>query len=844
MQDRRITMSHPYNGHHHGDITHPQIDPDYIANEADDQVPVLSTIGRGPKGTGVYAEVTDDDTDAFSFRIASSETDETVLQSPNLAAGTVSVRRPEHVPVPGEVTYADFTVSRDGVTHTYSVPLPPGVEGSRNYTTKTVKAKKAGNLYGFGINELAFAGDPDWISKPKPRVNDILFFVSTTDSTGTIYFSVGNIVAVENNEISVACSIYIPVSVTHIDPDTLNWVVGDTDTGVKAVVRIAEPTSVTLNADEEPSVRDTSSDRYNVQLEFSLPRAVTFTGVGTNVIDANEEPFAIDTGNPPNDVALEFHLPRAVTFSEPTVTPLVAGATPTVVDTDDSPNNVALNFSIPRGDKGEPGVSVHIKEGIYREPGSERELPDLPNLEDTEEGAAYIVDDDEKDGQIDLYYHAPAAIDWLIINNWGGIPGFTFTPSVDEAGNLTWSNDGELPNPPSVNIKGGKGDPGDPGISPELPTDLVLEAPEDGKIYGRSDGDWSEIESGGGSGQDTTVYTTTGTGSAYIVDIPGFDNIDEEAALGKEYLIRFHTTNAQYATLNVSGTGAKDLLNRSAAAAGSSNGSVQYGSIKESYERIPQGIMGDDVVYKIRCHYSSELNPRRWLITDLIDTKLAALTVSFAVMQGNIDSYTNTAWSLYGVPFDWYSLRVTSSSLGNSLTQFLSQFAYTKSEAIQRIRQFGGIIPLHINGVPDDIWIPSDWIWPVAERPHFAKLTLPPRPYSTDIHDLSCAVLETVSGTGSPMIGIAQAVTEDSFGPFSWEKLIDYGEPVQPFSVFEQTDIAPNQAPQNDTVTLEDGTEYSVLEQTKITPTQQNDIVTLNSGTGYSIGDDYEFTTD
>lgn len=42
-----------------------------------------------------------------------------------------------------------------------------------------------------------------------------------------------------------------------------------------------------------------------------------------------------------------------------------------------------------------------------------------------------------------------------------GDNGTTFTPSVDTNGNLSWSNDGGLPNPPTVNIKGQKGDTGD-----------------------------------------------------------------------------------------------------------------------------------------------------------------------------------------------------------------------------------------------------------------------------------------------------------------------------------------------------------------------------------------------
>lgn len=41
-----------------------------------------------------------------------------------------------------------------------------------------------------------------------------------------------------------------------------------------------------------------------------------------------------------------------------------------------------------------------------------------------------------------------------------GPTGTTFTPAVNSQGIISWSNDGNKPNPPSVSIKGPKGDPG------------------------------------------------------------------------------------------------------------------------------------------------------------------------------------------------------------------------------------------------------------------------------------------------------------------------------------------------------------------------------------------------
>lgn len=50
-----------------------------------------------------------------------------------------------------------------------------------------------------------------------------------------------------------------------------------------------------------------------------------------------------------------------------------------------------------------------------------------------------------------------------LIKGVDGEDGATFIPSVDSAGNLSWSNNRGLANPPTVNIKGPKGDAGSGG---------------------------------------------------------------------------------------------------------------------------------------------------------------------------------------------------------------------------------------------------------------------------------------------------------------------------------------------------------------------------------------------
>lgn len=49
-----------------------------------------------------------------------------------------------------------------------------------------------------------------------------------------------------------------------------------------------------------------------------------------------------------------------------------------------------------------------------------------------------------------------------VFHGVNGTNGVSFVPTIDEEFNLSWSNNQGLENPPTVNIKGLKGDPGDP----------------------------------------------------------------------------------------------------------------------------------------------------------------------------------------------------------------------------------------------------------------------------------------------------------------------------------------------------------------------------------------------
>lgn len=79
-----------------------------------------------------------------------------------------------------------------------------------------------------------------------------------------------------------------------------------------------------------------------------------------------------------------------------------------------------------------------------------------------------------EDGAFRLKFYGPTG--WAdAASGIKGDNGTTFTPSVDNDGNISWTNNGGLPNPPTKNIKGSDG---------AYPTAIVLTIDDAGKVTG------------------------------------------------------------------------------------------------------------------------------------------------------------------------------------------------------------------------------------------------------------------------------------------------------------------------------------------------------------------------
>ena len=270
--------NYPYIDHHDNDDHYfhqdaKYIEPDYYANDANRNVPIMSTIGRGPEGDGIEAEIIASSPDTFIYRLFNNVTGETVFQSPNLSGGTITVSQTDANPEDGEFNHAVFTVSHGGVKKSYDVTIPPGSAGARIYTIEGIVLRTKQDQYQWSVGSLMFDNHKTWPSKPKPRPYDIVMFSCHDDAKA--YLAVGVVRAVENNQVVVTVQTYVELITPHIG-DNGNWFVGEFDTGVKAQgaagkeAKMRMGTVETVNPNIPASAEVTLIDEEDNLYELSL----------------------------------------------------------------------------------------------------------------------------------------------------------------------------------------------------------------------------------------------------------------------------------------------------------------------------------------------------------------------------------------------------------------------------------------------------------------------------------------------------------------------------------------------------------------------------------------------
>ena len=371
------------------------IEPDYIANDCDDQLPLISTVGRGPRGAGLTIGNLVNKDGEFSFGIYSDLTGEQIMQTPNLSAGTIAVTAKPVDPVAGKTVAMDVSVKQGSTVSHYTVPIPAGATGSRIFMvssdleelpkTQAYPTKK--QVYRVQISDLMVYGynSSQWDNMPVPRVNDVCVF----KASGKLGF--GTIEAVEGGQVIFTSQVLFDVLQRLTVGENGHWYINGVDTGTVARGPKGD------KGDPGEDGRDGAPGPQGKPGEKGDPG------------EDGEKGDQGDPGLPANMVV------RSVTETEqPTVT---------VQRTDVETNTFSVDFGLPRG---ADGKSIDIQGGVYK-------ISELPDFDETPVNRAFIVNDYEEneDYRYDLYIRGIEPViaeeggPWTVVEDWQGMPGFS-----------------------------------------------------------------------------------------------------------------------------------------------------------------------------------------------------------------------------------------------------------------------------------------------------------------------------------------------------------------------------------------------------------------------------------
>ena len=165
---------HDWEGHpfmHNRGEARPYVEPDIYASAHDAAIPIISTIGRGPKGKGVYAK---QDPETGVIKIYEDENDEVIATIKIPTSPTITVTEPVNV-YPGQSNVITFIITNDGVTSQFPVTIPCGEPGSISFFSDGQYDLSTPAVW-VPIAKIGFDMEYDGYSyeKPDPRINDFV----------------------------------------------------------------------------------------------------------------------------------------------------------------------------------------------------------------------------------------------------------------------------------------------------------------------------------------------------------------------------------------------------------------------------------------------------------------------------------------------------------------------------------------------------------------------------------------------------------------------------------------------------------------------------------------------
>ena len=378
--------SQPYlHNHEEGGL---YVEPDYWANDCDAQLPLLSTIGRGPQGVGLYVGNTVDEDGNVSFALYSDDTHEMVWQSPNLAAAQIEFSSDDYRDiVPGEPAQLTITQKRGGTTKTDIAYIPCGTQGSLVYLLNVERERSKDDTYTATVSELTIYDQSAYDSKPTPRVNDIVYF--TYHSKTEYGFAFGTIEAVEGDTVVFTARTFIAMPPVSIGANG-NWYVDGKDTKVQAKGEKGD----------KGDKGDKGATGKNAKVSVGT----------TTQLEPGSKAIVSNSSKTEGEAILDFGIPegKPAKLAQVDVTNIEPGekAYGEVEQISSNENSYKLNLGLPRG---EDGKTFDVQNGVWS-------LEDLPEFDETPINTVYVVEDE--DGAHHYYIRGRIAYDAELGGPW------------------------------------------------------------------------------------------------------------------------------------------------------------------------------------------------------------------------------------------------------------------------------------------------------------------------------------------------------------------------------------------------------------------------------------------
>ena len=363
----------------------PYIQPDYLANAAGMQLPLVSTLGRGPRGAGIQVVEKKNADGELVLEFVSDLTGETGYTTPNLSAGELTVDAQPTDPVAGDTVDMVVRIKRGTAISESHVRIPSGAHGARCYLVSDVVTRNSDDTYQVSVEDLTIYGKKSWPSKPAPRVNDYVAFSWVAKEGDFAGLGFGTIEAVESGQVVYTGRAFMESPVPEIG-DNGNWHVNGVDTGIQA--------------------QGPKGDKGDPGKPGKPGESIKGDPGGPGKPGKPGDP-----GKPGLPAIIEKIEVESIAQGEEAT----AEITHRITD-----NTYDILLKIPRGADGLPGNPFDLQNGIWTK-------DTLPDFDETEVGKAFVVDDG--DGQRDLYvrgsvpYEAEDGGPWAVVENWEGADG-------------------------------------------------------------------------------------------------------------------------------------------------------------------------------------------------------------------------------------------------------------------------------------------------------------------------------------------------------------------------------------------------------------------------------------